>query len=129
MHVLVAALAQRQASNSAAGTAAGGLTRARCISRCRQALSVALQRGISLSVIYAWGGALPAASGHPPDLGAYKRVTLLTACPAQRRAQLAAATQLPHPDDDPDDLEFDALCTPRSPAPGAAAAAGASDVG
>jgi hypothetical protein len=130
VHDLLGALSQRQAQNSADGTTRrAALTRAQCMSRCRQALSMALQRGISLSVFYVWGGALPAATGHPPDLGAYRRVTLLAACPAQRRAQLADASQPPLPDDDPDDLEPVAPCTPRSPSSGSAAVADAFDAG
>jgi hypothetical protein len=86
VHALVAALAQRPAANSAdCTTRRAALTRAQCISRCHQALLMALQCGISLSVIYAWGKALPATSGHPPDLGAYRRVTLLTAYPEEKR--------------------------------------------
>ena len=131
LHALVAALAQRQAQRSADGTTRrAALTRAQCISRARQALSIAPQHGISLSVFLAWGAALPAASGHPPDLSAYRRVTLLTACPAQRRAQLAAATQPPQPADGPvDPALVDAPCTPRPPPSGSAAAADALDVG
>jgi hypothetical protein len=47
VHALVAALAQRQAANSADGTTRrAALTRAQCISRCRQALSMTLQHCI-----------------------------------------------------------------------------------
>ena len=74
---LIAVFATRAAEQSN-----GQYTRAQHISRWRQTLSVALQRGNSNCVLSSWGKGTPTVDGVVPDYGAYTRVHLLgTAVP------------------------------------------------
>ena len=76
VHALIGVFAARHAEESG-----GSLSRAQCVSRWRQGLSVSLQRAISCSVLNAWGDMVPLVDGDAPDVHAYKRVRLLRANP------------------------------------------------
>ena len=67
VHALVRVFARRQADMSN-----GQLRFSWCVAHWRQLLSVALQRGVSRAVDFAWARMELAAGGPVPDLGAYQ---------------------------------------------------------
>jgi hypothetical protein len=125
MRAVLAVLAQRHATPSAAGTTRWAALRyvlscAQWIVRCRQLLSMKLQRGTPCHCLRLGRDPLCCPYQSVPTR-ACAHVRLLTAGPATR--EFVVASLPPHPDDDPDDLEPAAPCTLRSSSSGPAAAA------